>query len=179
MSRLLSAPAVDIAIKVVSDPRFTLAPGSSDKHHSYDGGLVQHTYEVMVRSMDGLHFLQSQSEKKVDTEVIFLSSLLHDWGKIHVYSQVKPNVWAKTLDYTKSLHIEKSDEYFWSNVAPVLPHSMERKKHISHCIRAHHGRIDYGSLEEPQTTEAWILHLADMYSAFCVSDFKRRPEVST
>jgi 3'-5' exoribonuclease len=167
---LISDVACKIADIVAADPKFCLWPGSSDKHHSFDGGLTEHTYEVIYRSMDGINLVDRQSNKTMDGDVLFVSALLHDYGKIHVYTQVEPNVWVKTPDYTKSLHIQKSDEYFWNTFAHLF--DSDTAKHISHCIRAHHGRIDYGSLEEPRTPEAWAVHLADMYSVFCVADRK-------
>jgi 23S rRNA maturation-related 3'-5' exoribonuclease YhaM len=37
--------------------------------------------------------------------------------------------------------------------------------HIEHLMLSHHGRRDWGSPVEPSTSEAFILHSADMMSA--------------
>jgi len=43
--------------------------------------------------------------------------------------------------------------------------SPEDCEHIAHCILAHHGRLEWNTVKEPQTPEALALHLADMISA--------------
>ena len=48
----------------------------------------------------------------------------------------------------------------------------EERDEIGHLILSHHGRRDWGAIQEPKTAEAWALHLADMASAFC---YESRP----
>jgi 3'-5' exoribonuclease len=33
---------------------------------------------------------------------------------------------------------------------------------LTHAILAHHGRKEWGAPVEPQTVEAWLVHLADL-----------------
>jgi len=93
--------------------------------------------------------------------------MLHDYGKIYTYEK-KGDKWDKTADYTKSLHIVKSVEKAKEFLAGKV--STEMLDRIVHCIAAHHGRKEWGALEEPRTSEAWMLHLADMTSVFCIAN---------
>jgi len=43
--------------------------------------------------------------------------------------------------------------------------SPDDREHVAHCILAHHGRLEWNTVKEPQTPEALALHLADMISA--------------
>lgn len=147
---------------VLKNEDFLTYPASVDKHHCYEGGLLQHTYEVICLAMN-LNTLK----KDLNTEAIFLGALLHDIGKIEVYYK-HIDKYYKKLEYSKTLHISESlrlyQEYFETS-KPLL-------NNVIHIIKSHHGPIEHGSLEEPQTPEAWAVHLADMQSAFCLGGRK-------
>jgi len=36
---------------------------------------------------------------------------------------------------------------------------------LADIVASHHGRVEWGALFEPKTTEAWALHMGDMTSA--------------
>jgi 3'-5' exoribonuclease len=158
----------DITTQMFEDERFMTWPGSVDKHHIYPGGLFSHTVEVVALTLSGMEMSATFNAPPLDTLVVYTAALLHDVGKIWAYvpSETHIGKWEKSPHYRKTLHVEKSDEYFREHFAHKF--SPEIAVAISHCIRSHHGRIEYGALEEPKTPEAWAVHLADMYSAFCI-----------
>jgi 23S rRNA maturation-related 3'-5' exoribonuclease YhaM len=41
----------------------------------------------------------------------------------------------------------------------------ELMEKIGHAILAHHGRIEWETVQEPNTLEAYIVHTADRFSA--------------
>lgn len=165
----------DICEELVQDDKFTTWPASIDKHHNRTCGLLQHTLEVtnLARSMALCSdSYRNQADKPIlNLDVIFISCLLHDYGKTYTYRKIYEDdmigmvKWGKIREYTKSLHIYKSIEkvYQFLGGSAILDD-------VIHCVGAHHGRIDYGSLWEPKTPEAWIVHLADMASVFCIED---------
>lgn len=148
------------------DKKFLICPASIDKHHNYEGGLVRHTLEVMkicksmVETSD--KYRADRQMKILNLDTILISALLHDYGKTSTYSKIDGE-WHKTYDYTKSLHIYKSIEK-----AKQLLNGSNVSQDVVYCIGSHHGRLDYGALWEPKTPEAWVLHLADMSSAFFI-----------
>lgn len=143
---------------------FLDTPSSIDKHHAWHGGNAQHTFEVVLLAMDTV-WTAARVGVKLDAPVVFASALLHDIGKIDAYQCVS-GVWGKSDAYTKSFHIQQSIARGESIVADL---GIAKQWYpIRHCIGAHHGRIDYGALWEPQTKEAWSVHLADMASVFAI-----------
>jgi 3'-5' exoribonuclease len=145
--------------ELLKNKDFITFPASIDKHHYCEVGLLQHTYEVICLSINLCVF-----NSALDKSAIFLGALLHDVGKIKTYLKDEDK-YIKTMEYSKTLHISESLKYYKQNF-----------KHISnsviHIIKSHHGPIEHGSLEEPQTPEAWAVHLADMQSAFCLGGRK-------
>jgi 3'-5' exoribonuclease len=148
-----------------NDPRFNLWPSSIDKHHSWEGGNRDHTYQVTsLASHTGL--LAQYTGAKIDQEVLQAAALMHDYGKIDTYEKVD-GVWRKVANYTKSMHIERSIHHA-RLILPELGFTEGVLGHVGRivdCIGSHHGRLEWGALWEPRTPEAWLLHLADMASA--------------
>lgn len=165
---------------LIADEKFIHWPASMDKHHNYEYGLLKHTIEVMnlciINSTLSTDYRVQQQNRGINLETVLIAALLHDYGKTYTYeyafsSKYTTNsTWKKTLEYTKSLHIYKSIDKAHELLDEVISNSTLQD--VIHCIGAHHGRIDYGSLWEPNTPEAWILHLADMTSVFCIADRK-------
>lgn len=172
------SPACTAAVEfVLADPQFCTVPSSTGKHHYYKGGNLRHTYEVTHLAC--VNTISANSHRRLamlpgelDLETVFLSAVLHDFGKIHAYEvdPAKDGHWRKTKDYTIQLHIEKSVETAKNLLTGKI--SQEKLEAVVHCIGAHHGKIEWGALWLPKTSEAWVVHLADMLSVFCVVNRK-------
>lgn len=166
--------------KVIEDPRFIKCPAAKTRHQAYAGGLVVHTAEVLEAS---LHMSISR-HLKVNYDVLVAAVVFHDYGKIWDYKQVTTQIEgfevsiAGEYDYTshqdKIRHLPRSYADFLHMNATVTVEEFfiddETVENICHCILAHHGRKEWGSPVEPKTTEAYIIHFADMLSANCALD---------
>lgn len=157
VNRLLCDP-------VLYDERFVKGYGSGTgtdhSHHSYKGGLVVHTAEVMQTALA----MASTPAFVADPQILTIAALWHDYAKIHDYDGE-----GKGTNYRKLIrHVSGSYQYYMRTVDKVLgfpPDSLPPAVvEIGHCILAHHGRKEWGSPIEPQTKEASILHYADMMS---------------
>jgi 3'-5' exoribonuclease len=139
-------------------------PGSINKHHCYPMGLFAHTMEVMYFAK------QSAINQKLKLDVVEVASAWHDVGKIKCYELIDGGNWTKVSNYDQQMHIRESERMFREHLKYMggLGLSFEEVDHIVHIIRSHHGRMDYGAIEEPNSPEAWAVHLADMTSVFCV-----------
>lgn len=191
-----------LADVVLDDPRFTVWPGSCDKHHPYDGGLIEHTSEVF----SGCVFPAINNAKvPLDITVLKVAAIWHDYGKIWDYERNPlylatdqeyrdrhggiPNQptreetrwpWRKTSHYGKVRHLTRSYAEFLRHAEPLRNKNWPMTPEItdaaieaiSHCILAHHGRLEWGSPVEPKTPEAWALHLSDMMSVKCLARVK-------
>jgi 3'-5' exoribonuclease len=160
-ARLCAPNYIDQVWELLKNKDFCTFPASPYKHHCYEGGLLQHTNEVI-----GLALNLCDYNKYLNKESIFLGALLHDVGKIKVYNK-DIDTYIYNLEYSKTLHISESLKYYKENFTntPLL-------NNVIHIIKSHHGPIEHGSLEEPETHEAWAVHLADMQSAFCLGGRK-------
>lgn len=144
---------------VLEDDRFAewSGSGSPENHHYGDGGLLQHTAEVVRLCEMTLKTLPC----KANPRVLFTAAIWHDYGKIWDY-QKNGDVWSKSNNHARTIHhISRSVmEYHiaWGS-------DTEFDNAIVHCILSHHGRREWGSPVEPLSEEAWILHLCDNLSA--------------
>lgn len=153
--------------KVLNNPAFQKCTASRTKHQSYDGGLVVHTAEVLEAALQ----LATCRNLKVNYDVLVAAVIFHDFGKIWDYQITAPNAYEYTPHQELIRHLSRSYAEFISMSALMGDDlgdiDTKTVEHISHCILAHHGRKEWGSPAEPQTTEAYIIHFADMLSAMC------------
>lgn len=160
---VLSSELRKVNLIVLEDARFWAWPGSASKHHAHDGGLALHTAEV-VSLVKG-----TIEAGAMNWAIAFTAGLWHDYGKIWDYrrSAVEPSGWTHTSHRDMVRHLVRSYAEFMRHATGVLDSMLIER--VSHCILAHHGRMEWGSPVMPQTPEAWALHLADMASVKCVN----------
>lgn len=156
----------DKVVGLLKDPRLTLiefqnsvtppfgkAPASKRRHHSYETGLVVHTYSTTRMALACAEILEEAYGVKVDRDVVIAASLLHDVFKYATYSQTYPG------KYNRSKLGERMD-----HLSLILAELYVRKfpLDVIHAVAAHHGDA---SPIEPRTLEALIVHLADNLDA--------------
>ena len=158
------------------DP-FGMWPASLSHHHARPGGLMEHTIEVcgIVSS------IFASGNVKGHRDVAIAAALWHDWGKTLEYvligrvllpdgvrsvSAVGNYVWVKDhgIPDKSHSHIEVSAAEFMRRAAHCNVDDGTARA-VNHCILSHHGRKEWGAVEEPDSTAAWVLHCADMLSA--------------
>jgi 3'-5' exoribonuclease len=175
---------VELNRHVLEHEQFRAWPGSHDKHHAHEGGLVLHTAEVMLTVRDAVKNSANVGEKPLDVSVLVTATLWHDFGKIWDYERNpdyaagledekdtpshmrRPFRTTKHRDKIRHVARSYSEFMYWASLNDWRM-GLDRTQWIEdvgHCILAHHGRKDWGSPIEPQTPEAWALHLADMVS---------------
>lgn len=155
----------DIAATILDNPKFPLWSGSSKptQHHYGDGGLMQHTYEVVDIALTCNEWFK-RLNKNVEPHVLYLSCLFHDYGKIWDYSKTA-GVWHGTQHKKEIHHISRS-AIEWNRTVDNYKTKYESIRDIvTHAILSHHGLREWGSPVRPNTRLAWILHLADNMSA--------------
>lgn len=152
---------------VATKQLFITAPASVSNRGAYRGGLVEHTYKVMLNA-EGI--MNSQAVAKdpapVDRDIVIAGVLTHDLGKMYAYT-----VDSTGAQHTRSglllAHLPMSygisiQSFMHAEDVLRRPIPEEIKDHINHCILAHHGVLEYGSPVKPQSVEAQIIHVADM-----------------
>ena len=127
-------------------------------HHSYMGGLCEHTLNV-AQICDFL----APRYKFVNRDLLICAAFLHDIGKIFELSDFPEN------DYTddgKLLgHIYIGNEFIGNEIAKIDGFPPALKSLLQHCLLSHHGKHEYGSPILPKTMEAMLLSYADITDA--------------
>ena len=134
--------------------RFKKAPAAKSFHHSYLGGLLEHTLSVCQMAIQvAAHYPQ------LNRDLLITSAFLHDIGKI------KELGYDLQIDYTDEgrlvghvvLSVTMVDEKLRGLNAFPEPLAIRLK----HLILSHHGQYDFGSPKEPKFLEAFALNLID------------------
>jgi len=162
----LEDPLAGICKEVISLPEFWQFPASLRYHHAYIGGLLHHTLEVV-------EFANNISEiaSLVDRGILLSAAICHDISKIHEYNiyQEDGKWYANYKDDVRetTYHCKRSAELF-EELAIKYKLDAKTTEAIHHCLLSHHGRKEWGIVEEPKTPEAYALHFCDMMSVHCV-----------
>lgn len=158
----------DFVIDFLSEhyEKFTTWPASCNKHHSYKGGLFDHS--VLTARLAGQTCLLYPS---VDMNVTVAAALLHDVGKMICY-QPDGDKFVKSRANMLHHHIPIGYHLLMSYIENY-DISDEQKLNFGHCILAHHGRLEWHSPVEPATPEALIVHASDMQDAYLASFYER------
>lgn len=137
---------------------FKSAPAAKAMHHSYLGGLIEHTLSAtLLADKIAGHY------SGVDRDLLIAGTILHDIGKI------------KELDYKIKIDYSDRGRLLSHIVIGVL---MLREKIrsikdfpeqaavlLEHMVVSHHGSKEFGSPEPPKTIEAVLLNYIDEIDA--------------
>jgi 3'-5' exoribonuclease len=135
--------------------KFSLAPAAKLWHHSYVGGLAEHTLNIV-------HLCKAACEiyENVDKDLLIAGALLHDIGKADTYSM------ENFFDYTDEGrligHIVIADKIICSKIARLDNFPAEKRKLIRHMVLSHQGTYEQASPVLPQTLEANMLYILDL-----------------
>jgi len=131
------------------------APAAKSIHHSWVGGLLEHTLQVMELCQAAC----AAYPNRLDRDLLLAGAFLHDLGKIRELSV------ENMFDYTDQGrllgHIFIGAEMLsrWAEKHPALDGRIVIK--LQHLILSHHGSFEFGSPQLPKTAEALMLHYLD------------------
>ncbi|MBW1997302.1 MAG: HD domain-containing protein [Deltaproteobacteria bacterium] len=134
--------------------RFKEAPAAKNFHHSYLGGLLEHTLSVckMCRSVAD-HYAE------LDRDLLLAGGFLHDIGK------VREMKYEYHIDYTDEGrllgHIILGIIMLDQKLEGLKRFPGDIKLRLKHMIISHHGEFEFGSPKRPKFLEAYALHLVD------------------
>ncbi len=138
--------------------KFCDAPGAMKLHHSYLGGLLEHTHDVL-RSAAAV--LPVYPQMQVD--LVLAGAFLHDIGKTEELS------YDMAFSYTDSGqligHLVLGILMINSKVEALAKKGIKFDKAtlgaLSHIILTHHGKYEFGSPKLPATAEAFMVNYID------------------
>jgi 3'-5' exoribonuclease len=145
-------------------------PAATNNHHAYSGGLLVHTKEVLL-TCKSMCEIYKNKYNYINSDVLYCAAILHDIGKLETYL-------INNDGLAESLYTEKTLGHIYLGMSLVqktfysLPQEVRDKiggtrflEEVLHCISAHHGKVEYGSIKEIQSIEAQILSSADLISS--------------
>ncbi|MBO4899240.1 MAG: HD domain-containing protein [Lachnospiraceae bacterium] len=133
---------------------FKQSSAAKSIHHSFSGGLLQHTLAV-ARICD---FLASKYYK-LNRDLLITAAICHDMGKIRELSLYPQNDYTDAGQFLG--HIVIGVEMIGEAIRGIegFPGTLEQE--LKHCILAHHGEYEFGSPKKPAIIEAVALNYAD------------------
>jgi len=133
---------------------FKKAPAAKGFHHSYIGGLLEHTLSV-VTLLDAI----TAHYPEVNRDLVIAGGILHDIGKIEELS------FRKMIDYTDEGrligHIVLGLELLDRHLAKIDDFPEKTAMELRHILLSHHGILEYGSPKRPKSREALIVNYVD------------------
>lgn len=140
--------------------RFKLAPAARVIHHSYLGGLLEHTLEIIsiCRQVTPLY------PQQLNEALLITGAIFHDIGKIEEYNL--DSLSFQQTDRGRLLgHIAIGVEILREKMGKIASMPENLKLELEHMVLSHHGEKEWGSPEVPQTFAAFTLFHADLLSA--------------
>jgi 3'-5' exoribonuclease len=134
--------------------RFKKAPAAKHFHHSYLGGLLEHTLSVSQMAV-----LVSEHYPDLDCDLLLSGAILHDIGKIEELTY-EPNIEYSNKGRLLG-HIVLGVMMVEEKLKSQKDFPSELALRLKHLILSHHGEFDFGSPKRPKFSEAFALHLLD------------------
>ena len=133
--------------------QFKSAPAAKIIHHAYRGGLIEHTWSVVLKVLAIL-----ETEPKIDRAIAISGAILHDIGKLQ---EISAGTRRGTIEGRLIGHVILGAT-FLKNVALEL--GLENEPwlvELEHILLSHHGEPEFGAPVRPFTREAILVHFVD------------------
>ncbi len=137
--------------------RFARSPAARDLHHSFLGGLLEHTLSVTRMAA------AFAATAEVNRDLLVLGAMLHDIGKIE---ELTAKFSIEYTDRGKLLgHICIGSQMIGERAAGLDRFPEEKLWLVQHLVLSHHGRHEWGAPVLPKVPEAFALHHLDNLDA--------------
>ena len=127
--------------------KYSSAPAGKSWHHSYIGGLLEHTLEIMK-----ICDLMCDFHPEINRDLLICGAMLHDFGKIEELS------FETGFEYTDKGkligHIVISAILVNQKIEEIKDFPEELKNCLIHLILSHQGKLEHASPVVPKTLEA-------------------------
>ena len=134
--------------------RFKMAPASTRLHHTFLGGLLEHTLSLtQLATKNAGHY------SGLNLDLLITASILHDLGKVDELT------YHRSFDYSDEGrllgHIILGIEKLESKIHQISDFPKDLATQLKHLLLSHHGQYNWGSPKRPMTLEAVMLHYLD------------------
>lgn len=162
MEKIKNAQIKMLVNEFISDKelmeKFKKSPAAMKLHHSYLGGLLEHTHNMLLAAQAILPLYP-----QVQADLVLAGILLHDIGKTEELS------YDMALAYTDSGqligHISKGMLMLYKKADALAAKGKAVEQAVldalGHIILSHHGQYEFGSPKLPATAEAFMVNYID------------------
>lgn len=133
---------------------FQQSSAAKTVHHSFVGGLLQHTLCV-TRLCD----YYCRAYPLLNKDLLITSAICHDMGKTKEISLFPENDYTDDGQFLG--HIVIGVEMVGEKIRQIPNFPPILANELKHCILSHHGEYEYGSPKKPAIMEAVALNFAD------------------
>lgn len=133
---------------------FKKSSAAKSVHHSFVGGLVQHT--LAVTKLCDYYCTQYAG---LNRDLLITAALCHDIAKTKEISLYPDNDYTDCGNFLG--HIVMGVEMVGSKIDKIEGFPEVLSNELKHCILAHHGEFEFGSPKKPAIMEAVALNFAD------------------
>ena len=137
--------------------KFLINPAGMRLHHTYIGGLLQHSVDVA-----GIAQALAERIGGVDKDLIVAGALLHDIGKLR---EISSDIgFPYTMEGRLLGHVAMS-AVMVQEAAAKAKVTGPKLQQLLHIVLSHHGEQEKGSPVACATKESFIVHYADEIDA--------------
>ena len=134
--------------------RFKFSSAAKAVHHSFVGGLLEHT--LAVTKMCDFYCTQYAY---LNRDLLITAAICHDIGKTEEITPYPDNDYSDAGQLIG--HIVIGVEMLDERIKLIENFPVRLANELRHCILAHHGEFEYGSPKKPAIAEAFALNMAD------------------
>lgn len=131
---------------------FKISPAGMIIHHSYVGGLLEHTVNTMSHAVH----MSEKYPALLDRDMLLTGAFLHDIGKLK--EMTRGIVTRYTTEGKLLGHILMGLLMMEEKICLMKEFPAELGLLLKHMIFSHHGNMEFGSPVRPATPEALALH---------------------
>lgn len=159
-------------LKYLNQEKLLACPAATHVHHSYQGGLIVHTAEVLELCRSIAEASLRQGYRFVNRDVLYAGAILHDIGKVETYyindmGVAKQTGTEKTIGHLfYGMHlVQKVGENNFEDQDPLGLGDWGFVNEVVHLIASHHGQPEFGSIKPCLSVESGILSRIDYISS--------------
>ncbi len=134
--------------------RFVNHSAAKSVHHSFIGGLLEHTLAV-TKMCD----FMANNYPIINRDLLISAAMFHDIGKIDEIAAFPVNDYTEDGNFLGHIYMGAEKVGYAIKQIPNFPVNLALE--LKHCILAHHGELEYGSPKKPAIVEAVALNFAD------------------
>jgi 3'-5' exoribonuclease len=156
---------------------FSESPAAMMRHQNYVGGLIEHTLNLIAICVHYATVHAEADDSTLDKSLLIAGCIFHDVGKIYEFET------STSIDISREgmllghipIGIMTVNDLI--KEIPDFPEILRLK--LLHIILSHHGKLEYGSLKEPQFPEAELIHYVDQVDSKVDYMLRQKEEANT